>query len=297
MEKYINLFLKYLENERGYSINTIINYQEDIEEFKLFLIENNLKFNHLTYQEIKGYLMKLHNLKYKRSTISRHLSSLRSLYKYLSKEGVIKDNPFLLISLPKKDKKLPSFLYYNELEDLFNIPDMSLPLGQRDRLILELLYATGIRVGELVMIKRDDIDYYNRIIKVTGKGNKMRNVIYGDYCKDILDIYLNDGYLKLTKGQKSEFLILNNRGKPITTRAIRYIINHIIDASSLKKHISPHTLRHTFATHMLESGADLLTIQELLGHESLSTVQVYTHVTNERLRSVYLHAHPRAKDK
>ncbi|MDD4644186.1 MAG: tyrosine recombinase XerC [Bacilli bacterium] len=297
MQKHILNFLKYLKYERGYSKNTIINYENDINEFLSFLDENNLNFKTLTYQNIRPYLMKLHDLKYERSTISRKISSLRSFYKYLSKENIIKDNPFLLVSLPKKDKKLPSFLYYNELEDLFDIPDMNTPLGQRNRLIIELLYATGIRVGELVNIKLDDIDLYNRIIRITGKGNKMRDIIFSDYCKKIMNIYLNDGYLKLLKNKKSDYLILNNHGDQITTRAIRYILNNIIKNTSLKKHVSPHTLRHTFATHMLEAGADLLTVQELLGHESLSTTQIYTHITNEHLRTIYLKTHPRAREK
>lgn len=297
MEKHILTFMKYLQYERGYSSNTIINYKTDINEFNFFLNENKLNFKFLTYQQIKLYLMKLHDLKYKRSTISRKISSLRSFYKYLVIHNIIKDNPFLLVSLPKKDKKLPSFLYYNELEDLFDIPDMNTPLGQRNRLIIELLYATGIRVSELVNIKIDDIDFYNRIIRIIGKGNKMRDIIFSDYCKKIMNIYLNDGYLKLLKNRPNNYLILNNRGEQISDRAIRYILNNIIKYTSLKKHISPHTLRHTFATHMLDAGADLLTVQKLLGHESLSTTQIYTHVSNERLRDVYLKSHPRASDK
>jgi integrase/recombinase XerC len=297
MRKNIDQFIKYLKIERGYSDNTIINYKLDIDEFFSFLEAEKINYTSLTYQNIKPYLMELHNLKYKRTTISRKISSVRTFYKYLLKENVVSDNPFLLVSLPKKERKLPSFLYYNELENLFKIPKMDEPLGQRNRLILELLYATGIRVSELVSIKISDIDFYNRIIRITGKGNKMRNVIYGEYCKDIMNIYLNDGYLKLLNNKKSEYLILNNHGDAITTRAIRYIIDEIIKLSALKKHISPHVLRHTFATHMLEFGADLLTVQELLGHESLSTTGIYTHITNEHLRNIYLKSHPRAHEK
>jgi len=154
-------FLKYLKVERGYSDNTISNYEKDIDEFLSFLENHKINYALLTYQDIRPYLMKLHDLKYKRTTISRKISSLRSFYKYLSKENIVLDNPLLLVSLPKKDKKLPSFLYYNELEDIFKIPKMDEPLGQRNRLILELLYATGIRVSELVSIKISDIDFYN----------------------------------------------------------------------------------------------------------------------------------------
>jgi integrase/recombinase XerC len=297
MRKYIERFLNYLKINKGYSDNTTLNYEVDILEFNEYIIEYKINFKTLNYQEIKPYLLKLHNMKYKRSTISRKLSSLRSFYKYLTKENVVYDNPFILVSLPKKEKKLPSFLYYNELDDILHIPDISTPLGLRNRLILELLYATGIRVSELVKIRIKDIDTNQKSIRINGKGNKDRDVLYGDYCKDILNIYLNDGYLRLLNNKKCDYLILNNRGNSITERAIRYIIDKIIDDSAIKKHVTPHTIRHTFATHLLDNGADLLTVQELLGHESLSTTQIYTHITNERLRSIYLKSHPRAHQK
>ncbi len=296
-EKYLDKFLDYLKINKGYAENTTSNYSVDILEFSKYIIDNKISFKSLNYQEIKPYLLILHDLKYKRSTISRKLSSLRSFYKYLVKERIVRDNPFLLVSLPKKEKKLPSFLYYNELDDILHIPDMDTPLGMRNRLILELLYATGIRVSELVNIKIRDIDTSKKSIRINGKGNKDRDVLYGDYCRDILNEYLNDSYLRLLKNKKCDYLILNNRGDKITERAIRYIIDKIIDDSAIKKHVTPHTIRHTFATHLLDNGADLLTVQELLGHESLSTTQIYTHITNERLRSVYLKSHPRAHQK
>ena len=297
MVNELNKFLDYLKYQKSYSHYTVINYSEDINEFGIYLKDNSIRYNKLVYKDIKGYLMKMYKLSYKRSTIARKISSLRSFYKYLVNNDIIEDNPFLLVSLPKKEKKLPSFLYYNELEDLFDIPKMDTHLGQRNRLIIEMLYATGIRVGELVSIKIDDIDLNNRLIRITGKGNKSRNVIYGEYCEDILHTYLNDGYIKLIKDKAKTNLIINNLGGPITDRAIRYIINNIVRETSLKKHVSPHSIRHTFATHMLESGADLLTVQELLGHASLSTTQIYTHITSEHLRSVYLSSHPRAHEK
>lgn len=297
MEKIINSFLEYLKVQRGYSMHTVINYEHDIKAFAQYIKDSKFDYRSLTYQQIKPYLMMMHDAKYSRATISRNLSSIRRFYKYLCINNIVKDNPFELISLPKKEKKLPSFLYCSELEDIFEISNLDTPLGQRNRLILELLYATGIRVSELVNIKIEDIDFDRRTIMILGKGKKKRNVIYGDYCENIMNTYLNDGYHKLLKNKKSDYLIINNNGGHITTRAIRYIINKIINASALKKHISPHTLRHSFATHMLESGADLLTVQELLGHESLSTTGIYTHITNEHLREVYLHSHPRALNK
>jgi integrase/recombinase XerC len=265
-------------------------------EFKDFIDKKKINYKNISYPDIRSYLMELYNEKYSRNSVSRKLSALRSFYKYLSREEVIDENAFILVSSPKKEKRLPKFLYYDELDTLFSAPDIKTPLGQRDLLILELLYATGIRVSELTNIKKSEIDFYNRSIRILGKGNKERDVIYGAYAEDIIEIYLNDGYLKLKHNQDHDYLILNNQGRKLTTRGVTYILDKLIKQASLEKHISPHMLRHTFATHMLESGADLLTVQELLGHASLSTTGIYTHITNEHLREVYLHAHPRARE-
>ncbi len=296
MQRHLKQFLKYLLYQKNYSHHTIENYKKDITDFSDFLTQKQMDFKELTYQDIREYLMKLYDHKYSRSSVARKLSSLRSFYSYLAREEVVNDNVFLLVSSPKKEKKLPKFLYHSDLDNLFVIPDINNKLGQRDKLILELLYGTGIRVEELVNIKKTDIDYSNRIINILGKGNKERTVIYGGCCEEILKLYLSSGYPELLKDKKTEYLILNNNGMKITTRGIRFIINNLIDNSSITTNVSPHTLRHTFATHMLENGADLLTVQELLGHASLSTTGIYTHVTNERLREVYLHSHPRARE-
>ena len=233
--------------------------------------------------------------KYEKKTISRHISTLRSFYKYLVNENIISKNPMLLISNPKLDKKLPNFLYYDELEILLNIPDKETILGLRDALILEMLYSTGIRVSELINIKLKDINFSDKKILILGKGSKERYVLYGNTLKQILDLYLKNSRQKLNKN--SEYLILNKNGNKITDRGVRLIISNILKKGELDYHVSPHTLRHTFATHMLDNGADLKSVQELLGHSNLSTTQVYTHITNERLRSVYLKTHPRAKEK
>jgi integrase/recombinase XerC len=294
MESTKKKFLDYLKYQKHYSDNTIINYEIDIDEFMLFLNKENIKYKNIDYSNIRFYLMDLYNKKYSRNTISRKLSSLRSYYKYLLKENIIKDNSFTLVSSPKKEHRLPKFLYYEELEKLFDIPKTNTPLGQRDLLILEMLYATGMRVSELVSCKIKDIDINNKTIRVIGKGNKERIVSYGAYCEDILELYLQDGRSKLIT-ENTNILLLNHLGKPLTDRGVRLILDKLIKNACLNTHITPHTLRHTFATHMLNEGADLLTVQELLGHAHLSTTQVYTHVTNERLREVYLHSHPRAK--
>lgn len=295
MIKQVGLFLSYLKYQKNYSSHTIINYENDILDFMKFLEKEHLKLNTVSYSDIRFYLMDLYNKNYSRNSVSRKLSSLRSFYKYLLRKDYVKENPFLLVSSPKKEQKLPKFLYYQELEKLFDFPDTNLPLGQRNLLILELLYATGMRVSELVNIKLNDIDRFNNIIRVVGKGNKERLVSYGAYCEDILDLYLKDGRNKLLKNNDTDILLLNNNGRPLTDRGVRLILENILKQVSINSHVSPHVLRHTFATHMLNEGADLLTVQELLGHENLSTTQIYTHVTNEKLREVYLKAHPRAR--
>ena len=296
MKDLINKFLSYIANEKNYSSYTVKNYETDLMVFEQFFIKEHInKIKEVDYKFIRYYLQELYNKKYSKKTICRHISSLRSYFKFLLKENHITNNPMLLITNPKEDKKLPQFLYYHELEFILSIPDKNNPLGQRDALILELLYSTGIRVSELVNIKLSDINMYDETIKILGKGNKERYVLYGNKCKDLMRLYLNDGRLHLSENKVSDYLFLNNHGDAITDRGIRLIIDKVIKQGSLKKHISPHVLRHTFATHMLNEGADIKTVQELLGHANLATTQVYTHISNERLRNVYFHSHPRAK--
>jgi len=296
MEKYLSDFKKYIDCQRGYSINTIINYENDIKEFLEFLNKENIEnIKNVNYSLVRFYLMDLYDKKFSRNSVSRKLSSLRSFFKYLHKENIVEANPFSLVSSPKKEKKLPKFLYNDDIEKVFDVPNLNLPLGQRDMLILEILYDTGIRVSELVNIKLKDIDFDNKSIRILGKGNKERIVLYGSYAEDVLEEYIKNGRKQILKEKNSEYLILNGKGYNITSRGVRLILDNIIKKACLKVHISPHTLRHTFATHLLENGADLLTVKELLGHSSLSSTSIYTHVTNERLRNVYLHTHPRAR--
>lgn len=285
-------YLTYLKIERNYSDKTISSYKKDIDEFLYYLKINHKDLFSIKYSDINPYLKILDNKKNTNSTISRKISSLRGFYKYLLREKKIDSNPFLLVSLPKKDKKLPRFFYYNELELLFDVPDLKTPLGQRDRLILEMLYATGVRVSELVNIRIDDIS--KREIRILGKGNKERIVRYGSFAEDILDLYLKDGYKKLNINNSLK-LFLNNRGTPLTTRGVKYILDSIINKTSIDKKISPHMLRHTFATHLLNEGCDIMSVSELLGHANLSATAIYTHVTTDRLKDVYFHSHPRAK--
>lgn len=290
--KYLQEYLTYLKVQKNYSDKTINSYKIDIEEFFSYLKKECLDICGIKYNDIHMFLKHLNDKQNSNTTISRKISALRGFYKYLLKEEMITQNPFSLVTMPKKEKKLPKFFYYNELEMLFDIPDLKTPLGQRDRLILEMLYATGVRVSELVNIEIKDISDHE--IKVLGKGNKERIVRYGRYAEEILNLYLNDGYKKLNV-KKNNKLFLNNQGNPITTRGIKYILDNIIKKTSINKNISPHMLRHTFATHLLNEGCDISSVGELLGHASLSATAIYTHVTNDRLKEVYYHTHPRAK--
>lgn len=290
--KYLSEYLEYLKYQKNYSDETIHSYSIDIEEFLDYINSECINICEVGYDVVKAWLIHLDEKKNKSTTVSRKISSLRGFYKYLINNKVIDSNPFSLVSLPKKERHLPRFFYYNELEEMFQVPRLNTALGQRDRLLLEMLYATGVRVSELVNIKVSDIN--GEEIKVLGKGNKERIVEFGDYAESILELYLNEGYKSLNV-KKSEYLFLNNRGGKLTTRGVRYILDNIINKTTIDKKISPHMLRHTFATHLLNEGCDLLTVQELLGHESLTATSIYTHITNDRLKEVYFKCHPRAK--
>ncbi len=290
--KYLEEYLKYLKYQKNYSQETIDSYEEDLVEFLDFLGREDINILDVRYEEIRFFLMELDEKKNKASTVSRKLSSLRGFYKFLMNQDYIKNNPFALIKTPKKEKRLPRFFYYNELEEMFNSIDISTALGQRNRLILEVLYASGVRVSELVNMKLKDIN--DEEVKVLGKGNKERITRIGDYAREILELYLSDGYKELNKNN-SEYIFLNKDGEKLTTRGIRYILDQIIKNTNIDKKISPHMLRHSFATHLLNEGCDILSVQELLGHESLTATAIYTHVTTDRLKDVYFKTHPRAK--
>ena len=294
-EKILHDYLDYLKYQRNYSLYTILNYQNDIMEFFSYIDSESLSFTDIEYGDIRFFLMYLKDEKNdNNSSIDRKLSSLRGFYKYLANEKMISSNPFTLVNGPKKSKKLPRYFEYNELEEMFLVPDTSTPLGQRDLLLLEMLYGTGCRVGELVSIKVEDIDLGRRAILILGKGNKERYLTYGDYCSDALEQYLKDGYHQLNK-ENNGYLFLNNNGGVLTERGVRYILDRIIQQTGIHKNISPHMIRHSFATHLLNEGCDLLTVQKLLGHESIKATQIYTHITTDRLKEVYFKSFPRAK--
>lgn len=296
---YIERFITYLYVERNASPYTIHFYRQDIVTFERFITTTGVDdLSSVTYRDVRRFLAHLYERKLSRKTVSRTLSSLRSFYKFLERESIVTSNPFVRIPLPKQNKLIPDFFYKEELVQLFHVNDLSEPLGQRNQALLELLYATGIRVSECEALTVDEIDFDFSTIKVVGKGNKERYIPFGQFAKEALQLYLDEGRNTLLQkaNEETDRLFLNFRGKPLTDRGIRYVLNQMIRNTSLTVNIHPHKFRHTFATHMLNEGADLRTVQELLGHENLSTTQVYTHVTKDRLRHVYMNSHPRAKE-
>lgn len=292
---YLNNFISYLTNNKRYSPYTITSYKKDTYDYLEFLKKNNIDIKNSNYKIVEEYSKYLYKKKLSKRSIARKYSSIRTFYNYLEKKNILENNIFNLVENPKKEEKLPRFINEYELDKMFEIPDNS-PKGQRDRLILEILYGTGVRVSELVNIKINDIDFNNNSIKVRGKGNKDRYVFYGKYCKEAINNYIKNGRISLLNGQTCDYLLLNRFGKNISVVSIRKILNEIINKCSLDIKISPHVLRHTFATHLLNEGADIMHVKELLGHSSLSTTSIYTHVTNEKIKEVYYKTHPRAKE-
>lgn len=285
-------FLDYLENIKNYSNNTIINYEKDLTEFNKFINKKN--YNDIDYNLLRKYVEYLYNNNYKPSTINRKISSVKSLFKYLKQKEIIKENKTTLLSSVKNSKTLPKNIVFSDLEKLLNAPKDDV-FGFRDKAILETLYSSGIRVSELVNIKLKDVELSDSRIKILGKGSKERYVLYGNLAKEKLLNYVKYSRGVLLGNKQSDYLFLNKNGEKLTTRGIRVIIDNIIKKNNLKIKVNPHMFRHTFATDLLEGGADLKTVKDLLGHENIETTGIYTHISNERLRNVYLNSHPRAK--
>ena len=295
MRELIVKFVDELKFEKNYSILTINGYLSDLENFLEYLNENDIRnYCDVDYNDPRLYINYLYQLNYNKKTISRYISSVRSFFKYLKRNQFIKNNPCVLISNPKLDKKLPKYLNLEEINKFLNAFDTNNYIGIRNSLILEILYSTGMRVSEIINIKLNDISLSDKTIKIMGKGSKERIVYFGKNCLNLINLYLKKSYSILNK-KNINYLILSKTGKKINDREIRKIVDDAAAISGIKIKISPHVLRHTFATHMLNEGADLRSVQKLLGHENLSTTQVYTHLTNEKVRSVYLSAHPRAR--
>ncbi|MBR3116767.1 MAG: tyrosine recombinase [Bacilli bacterium] len=292
--KYIDSFCEYLKNQKNYSDFTVLNYRKDLEEYFEFLNDKKYSYSDMDYKKCIDYLLFLDGKQLKKTSVSRRLSSIRTFYKYLVLNSYVNNNPFLLVSSPKKEKRIPKFINYQGIDEIFNIPNTKTPEGQRESVILEVLYGSGVRVSELVNIKLKDIDFNNKTILIFGKGSKERIVSFGNPAKDAMNEYIKSGRELLLNGVKSEYLIVGKEKESLTTRRIEQIIDSLITKTSIKINITPHMFRHTFATHLLDQGCDLIAVQELLGHESLSSTEIYTHVSNEHLREVYLKCHPRS---
>jgi integrase/recombinase XerC len=289
MKKYIEKFIRYLEIEKNYSKHTILNYRLDLEDFKQFL--GNLDIENIDYLFLRKYLVALKEKQLCNRTINRQLSTLRSFFKFLTREGYLQTNPILSLSSPKLEKRLPQFLTEEEVNRLIAVTFAGKKTDERsfrDRAILETFYSTGIRISELVGLSIEDIDFIGGVAKVLGKGKKERIVPIGDTAITAIRDYLEK------RKKKSEALFLNKSGRRMTDRGVRNAVKKYINLASIKSGVSAHTLRHSFATHLLNRGADLRSVQELLGHVNLSTTQIYTHLTTERLKHIYDKAHPRA---
>ncbi|WP_047984891.1 tyrosine recombinase XerC [Ornithinibacillus californiensis] len=298
LEQFQREFTEYLQIEKNASPYTVEYYNHDLEEFFTFVNQEGIgTLQEVDQRFVRVFLTTLYERKLTRKSVSRKISSIRSFFKFLEREGVIETNAFMLITLPKAPKPIPGFLYEEEMIKLFESNDTSNPLGQRNQAILETLYGTGIRVSECQNLRLKDIDFSIGTLLVKGKGNKERYVPFGSFAEKALQLYIQDGRKQLLEktGASTEAVFLNSRGNPITTRGIRVVLNKMVENAALTIRVHPHKLRHTFATHMLNEGADLRTVQELLGHESLSSTQVYTHVSKDHLRNIYLNSHPRAK--
>lgn len=293
LETIQEAYLYMLKVERQFSEHTLKSYYDDIVQFNSFLEQEYLNLNTFEYKDARNFLSFLYSKNLKRTTVSRKISTLRSFYEYWMTQDETVVNPFVQLVHPKKEQYLPHFFYEEEMEALFQTVSTDVKKGMRDRVILELLYATGIRVSELVNIKIQDLDMQTPGVKVLGKGHKERFVPFGEFCRQSIEVYLQEFKPKLNSNH--DFLLVNMNGAPITERGVRYVLNDVVKRTAGVTEIHPHKLRHTFATHMLNQGADLRTVQSLLGHVNLSTTGRYTHVSNEQLKKVYLNAHPRAK--
>lgn len=302
MRDLLNQFFEHLRYERNVSAHTLRNYSSDLEQFLNFLTadgkRNAPEISQIDHLTIREWLASLHTDQKKKSSIARKLAALRTFFQFLVREGLLELNPAKLVATPKLEKKLPKHLSIEEAVRFIESPDPETDLGKRDRAMLELMYATGVRVAELTTLNIPDVDFRNQLVRVTGKRRKQRIVPFGDPAGVAIRSYLDvrDKFLfnaPISK-REEEALFLNYQGTRITTRSVGRMVEKYISLCAGIHNISPHALRHSFATHLLDSGADLRDIQELLGHARLSTTQVYTHVSMEKLIEVYDKAHPKA---
>ena len=287
----IKKFIEYLIIDKKYSDNTVKSYKNDLKKYETFM--KNINIQNIKENHIKNYLKYLKENNNDNRTINHNISTLRSFYKFLLIEKIIKDNPMEYIEMPKTKKTLPKTLSIEEIDKLLDIK-LNDHFSYRNKAMLELMYSSGLRVSELVNVKIHDIDISNCIIRIMGKGKKERIVPLGDYAIKYIELYLKEHRNKLIKRELNEYLFLNNHGKKMTRQGFFKILKQLAREKNIKTDFSPHTLRHSFATHLLNGGADLRSIQEMLGHESISTTQIYTHVSKEQLKENYNNYHPHA---
>lgn len=287
----IEKFIEYLIIDKKYSENTVKSYKNDLKKYETFM--KNINIQNIKENHIKNYLKYLKENNNDNRTINHNISTLRSFYKFLLIEKIIKDNPMEYIEMPKTKKSLPKTLSIEEIDKLLDIK-LTDSFSYRNKAMFELMYSSGLRVSELVNVKIHDIDVSNCIIRIMGKGKKERIVPLGDYAIKYIGIYLKEHRNKLIKRELNEYLFLNNHGKKMTRQGFFKILKQLAHEKNIKTDFSPHTLRHSFATHLLNGGADLRSIQEMLGHESISTTQIYTHVSKEQLKENYNNYHPHA---
>ncbi len=298
MQEIFDKYISYLEVERNASPYTVRNYTTDLLDFFQFLSDKRVSsLKEVDRHTLRDYLSHLMEQGFVKASIARKLSAIRSFYRYLLREGMISTSPVATTSSPKLDRRLPSFLTIEEMGRLLEAPDLSSPMGQRDRALIELLYASGLRVSELAQINLDHIDFDTNEIRVWGKGSKERIVLMGEPAARALNTYLIQGRPELRGKKSTSALFLNRDGGRLLQRGVQRRLGKYAKQAGIKKRVYPHVLRHTFATHLLDGGADLRVVQELLGHANLSSTQIYTHVTKSQAKKVYLSAHPMAQVK
>ncbi len=295
IEKLIKDFIEFLKIDRGLSKNTIASYHEDIKKFDKFLEKKKIDMEKLNSEILLDYVKYLYSLGLKDSSIARNIVTLRNFLKFLTQEKIIKEEIIGVLSVPKLWKKLPIYLTEEEVNKLIEAPNTSTPAGLRDRAMLEIMYGSGLRVSEVANLAVDDINLEFSYLKCKGKGSKERLVPFGESAKKWLKKYLLEGRGYLLKEKKNDHIFLNRRGGQLTRQGIWKLIKKYASLAGIEKKISPHTLRHSFATHLLEHGADLRSIQIMLGHSDISTTEIYTFVTQKHIKEVYDRYHPRKK--
>jgi len=298
MDKYIEDFINFLIVERNLATNTIEAYASDLNKYVEFLISRGMNnFNDVQSADVLAYLTKLHNKKLSSLTIARNLSALRMFHRFLMSENISDSTPTDTISSPKLAMKLPIVLDQFEIEKLIEQPDTTTTLGTRDRALLEFVYATGVRVSELISIKLSDLFFDDQLVRIFGKGSRVRIVPIGERAIELVEEYcVNSRPLLVKAYDNNSTLFLNNRGKPLTRMGFWKILRRYVLEAGIVKPVSPHTIRHSFATHLIEGGADLRAVQEMLGHVNISSTQIYTHLDREYLKEVHRTFHPREKE-